>query len=399
MLAENQRVDAIPEAGFSYTAIANRPPAPFAGDDVEIEATGPTTQVHLDGTTSVDPDGDDLSFEWRGPFGRVTSPTASVDLGVGTHVVELLVADAHGFRSSDSVTVSVIDTTPPSVTAPGAIAVPATSGMGVRPLENATLAAFLDGGWATDLVDYSPVRLPAQVNGADTGMDTWFPVGVSTVMFRFEDASGNLGTATSTVTVLPPTVQLTVTRAGAGSGVVTSSPTGIQCGSICSFAFPPDTVVSLTAAPDASSLFASWSGSCTGTGPCQVTMTQAQQLTATFTLKPMQPKLSAALVGKGGEGSESFADVRFTNTGVSRIAGASINQVLLRRLAGSGNLIYGSPTLPLALGALEVGEARTVRFVFTRPSTVTRYSITEGGTILDDGGTTWTFSLAQSVIP
>jgi hypothetical protein len=41
-------------------------------------------------------------------------------------------------------------------------------------------------------------------------------------------------------------------------------------------------VVTLTAAPAAGSAFNGWSGACSGTGTCQVTMSQAQAVTATF---------------------------------------------------------------------------------------------------------------------
>src|SRR5207245_2037088 len=46
---------------------------------------------------------------------------------------------------------------------------------------------------------------------------------------------------------------LTVSKAGAGSGTVTSSPAGISCGATCSTSFTPGTVVTLTAAPAAGS--------------------------------------------------------------------------------------------------------------------------------------------------
>ena len=74
--------------------------------------------------------------------------------------------------------------------------------------------------------------------------------------------------------------QLSVTKVG--SGTVTSNPAGINCGATCSAAFNSGTVVSLTAAPAAGSAFAGWSGACTGTGTCQVTMNAAANVIATF---------------------------------------------------------------------------------------------------------------------
>jgi hypothetical protein len=78
------------------------------------------------------------------------------------------------------------------------------------------------------------------------------------------------------------TYGLTVTLAGTGSGTVTSSPAGIQCGSACSAEIEAGVLVELTAAPAAGSRFAGWSGACTGTATCQVSMSQARAVTATF---------------------------------------------------------------------------------------------------------------------
>lgn len=75
---------------------------------------------------------------------------------------------------------------------------------------------------------------------------------------------------------------LTVTKAGSGTGTVTSNPAGIDCGSTCGANYPDGTVVTLTAAPDAGSAFSGWSGACTGAGSCVVTMNAAKSVTATF---------------------------------------------------------------------------------------------------------------------
>jgi endoglucanase len=75
---------------------------------------------------------------------------------------------------------------------------------------------------------------------------------------------------------------LGVTKAGTGTGTVTSSPTGINCGSTCSSNYATGTSVTLTAAAAGGSAFAGWSGSCTGTGSCVLAMTAARNVTATF---------------------------------------------------------------------------------------------------------------------
>ncbi len=78
-------------------------------------------------------------------------------------------------------------------------------------------------------------------------------------------------------------VQLQLTIGGAGSGTVTSSPAGISCGAECTTSVARDTVVTLTAAPATGSVFAGWSGGCTGTLPtCDVTLANVATVTARF---------------------------------------------------------------------------------------------------------------------
>jgi hypothetical protein len=87
-------------------------------------------------------------------------------------------------------------------------------------------------------------------------------------------------TVTANFTV--PTFVLTVNKTGAGTGTVTSTPAGINCGATCAFSYNNNTMVTLTATPAAGSTFMSWSGACTGSGGCTVTMSVARTVTATF---------------------------------------------------------------------------------------------------------------------
>jgi hypothetical protein len=80
---------------------------------------------------------------------------------------------------------------------------------------------------------------------------------------------------------------LTVAKAGAGSGTLTDSPSGlINCGSDCSEPYDAGTQVTLVATPGAGSTFAGWSGACSGTGTCMLTMSANRAVTATFALIP-----------------------------------------------------------------------------------------------------------------
>jgi secreted trypsin-like serine protease len=75
---------------------------------------------------------------------------------------------------------------------------------------------------------------------------------------------------------------LSVTKNGTGTGMVSSNPGGINCGSACSATFPDTANVTLTAVAASDSTFAGWSGACSGTGNCVVGMQTAKSVAATF---------------------------------------------------------------------------------------------------------------------
>jgi virginiamycin B lyase len=89
----------------------------------------------------------------------------------------------------------------------------------------------------------------------------------------------SLVTATFASTVT--SVQLSVTSTG--SGTVTSSPSGIACGTTCNASFASGAVVTLTAAPAAGYSFAGWSNAgCVGVETCVVTLKAATTVAASF---------------------------------------------------------------------------------------------------------------------
>ncbi len=104
-----------------------------------------------------------------------------------------------------------------------------------------------------------------------------------------------------TFTVVPAqplSYTLSVSKAGTGSGTVTSSPSGINCGSTCSANYNNGTNVTLTATPSAGSTFNAWGGACSGTGSCIVSMTAARSVTATFNISP-PTTITADIKAKG----------------------------------------------------------------------------------------------------
>jgi len=76
-----------------------------------------------------------------------------------------------------------------------------------------------------------------------------------------------------------------VSVTGSGGGTVTSNPSGIDCtgtSGACDARYSGDTMVTLSATPNNGCIFAGWSGACSGTGSCVVTMSMAENVTATF---------------------------------------------------------------------------------------------------------------------
>ena len=126
---------------------------------------------------------------------------------------------------------------------------------------------YIDGS-ATRPADYQPnpgrTCMPAGVTGpAGTGVlivDDGVSEGAETFGVEIYDIDGAVpGTTTATWTITDQQYALSVQRAGAGTGSVTSSPAGIDCGATCTVTVNDGTAVTLTATADAGSVFTGWS--------------------------------------------------------------------------------------------------------------------------------------------
>lgn len=100
---------------------------------------------------------------------------------------------------------------------------------------------------------------------------------------------------------------LSVTKAGAGTGGVTSSPSGIDCGATCSASFASGTPMTLVAAPTGSGIFAGWSGACSGTGTCNLVMSAAQSVTATFAVGTVVTPISQTNLSGATNSTQNFS--------------------------------------------------------------------------------------------
>jgi len=112
----------------------------------------------------------------------------------------------------------------------------------------------------------------------------------------------------ATAHVFGPTVaahSLRVTRTGAGEGAVSSEPAGIACGKACAAEYNVGAEINLSPKAAPGSAFAGWSGACTGTGVCHLTLSTDKEVNAEFEVLPPAP-----LSAEGGTGTAVAQGIR-----------------------------------------------------------------------------------------
>ena len=223
-----------------------------------------------------------------GPAGDGT--TINVDVGYEESVICT-------FTNTKTRTLTVTKALDP-VTDIGLFVMAADSNMGVEAGQGAYVTATVDvganafftetAGTGTDLLNYTTTYLcddAGGTNGSATSGSLTMP-----------DAD-----VTCTFTNVRRTAVLTVTPAGAGSGSVTSSPAGIDCGATCEADFPQGETVTLTPAAAGDSTFAGWSGD----ADCAdgvVEMAAATACIATFDLSEFTLTVNKVLVPATDDG-------------------------------------------------------------------------------------------------
>jgi hypothetical protein len=126
----------------------------------------------------------------------------------------------------------------------------------------------------------------------NSGANTFSPATYNATI-TFTDTTNNntvqTTTAALTVNVLNPPINYTLSVSVSGNGTVSSSPSGINCGSVCTMNYSGGTPVLLTATPADGATFNGWGGACTGNGSCLVTMNSLESVTAIFSASAPSP--------------------------------------------------------------------------------------------------------------
>jgi hypothetical protein len=178
-------------ASFTVTVVFIDNVAPtFSGvpSNRVVEANGPTgSTVNYPTPTATD--------NVDGPIAVVTcSPASGSTFPLGTTTVTCSATDSHGNTGTASFSVTVVDTTKPSLVVPADRSVYADTPSGIDS-QSGAVAGFLSGASATDTVDPHPV--------VTHDAPSFLTVGTHVVTFTARDASGNTVSKTATLDVLP----------------------------------------------------------------------------------------------------------------------------------------------------------------------------------------------------
>lgn len=209
----------------SVSSAENLPPVADAGDDLSVGVNQScVADVELTGSSSYDPEGELLLFEWTWNGLPLFGPQQTLHVGPGSYLVDLRVRDPLGLEATDQVSVEAYDSTPPtasSTATPAQLWPPNHRMIQVDIVSNAldnctahpecqVLSVASDEpttGPGDDfaIVDSDSVLLRAARDGSGTGR-------TYTIASTCQDGSGNSVLSESTVFVPGGPVVLTATR-------------------------------------------------------------------------------------------------------------------------------------------------------------------------------------------
>lgn len=189
-----------------------------------------------------------------------------------------------------------------------------------------------------------------------SGNSTEFNAASNPTSHYYSGAPSSLGvtgvsapSGTMTATIQAPsagsTFGLTVSRTG--SGRVTSANGSIDCGGTCSATYPSGTSVVLTATPSPGGSFTGWSGACSGSSTCNLTMSAARSVTANFSSVadfPAGGVVPTGWVQPAGSSVAWGASTSSTFSGTYGLRSGAILDSQYSRVSVTGNFTAGNVT-------------------------------------------------------
>lgn len=159
---------------------------------------------------------------------------------------------------------------------------------------------------------------------------------------------------------------IVVNKTGGGTGTVSSNPGGITCGADCNETYAANTVVTLSAMANVDSTFTGWSGPCSGTGNCVVTVNAAVSVGANFDVQ--RHTLTVATAGSG-TGSVTDAGGNINCPGTCSATFGYGTSVSLTPAPSGGSTFAGWSGACSGAGGCTVSmtQARSVTATFNAP--------------------------------
>ena len=271
-----------PAPRTSFTANSSSNPSLSIGEGDSVTFTASTDE--LNGATPTE-----LDWNGGGAFAPVAEPGSSLSLTKsfdtpGTYKVSLQMKVSGSTLGNPPKVVKTIEVEPAEVSAPTITSLNPTHGPAAGANQVVITGTEFIGLTGPAAVKFGGTNATAYTVDTPTQITATAPAGTGTVNVSVTNSTAtSANTLADNYTYDPATQQLKVVKSGSGSGSVTSSPNGIDCGVTCVASFSKDSKVKLTATAASGSSFAGWSGAgCSGTSTCEVTMSAAREVTATF---------------------------------------------------------------------------------------------------------------------
>jgi hypothetical protein len=201
--------DGIARVDMGALEYGNRAPVVDAGADLSVPVGADCLGAVTLGAGGSDADGDVLTFAWSGAA-TASGTSLQLSLPAGTYVFIVTADDGNGGRTSDSVTVTVVDTMAPAISAvtatpsvidkanhnmvPIAVSVSATDGCGAVECRIVSVSSNETGDNDWQITGDLSLTVRAERAGRGSGR-------IYTITVACTDQAGNVALSTVTVTV------------------------------------------------------------------------------------------------------------------------------------------------------------------------------------------------------